>query len=363
MRIITKLLKNEDSFSAPLSGVLYFDIETTGLYSQRDKIYLIGCASHEPGGWRLTQWFDDTGSEEKEIISSFLMYAAKYQTIVHFNGTRFDIPFLKTRIDIHGLENTIADTASLDLYKEIAPYKNILSLPDCRQQTVESFFGTGRTESESGRDLIPVYQSYLRNPLEPSLEMLLAHNEADIHGLISITPVLAFHDLASADLKVYKAQLNTYRDHNHEEKQELVLYFRSPKAIPLPVHTSRNGCHLSQTVGEGILKIPARQEEMKFYYAGYRDYYYLPKEDMAIHKSIASFTDSSHREQARAETCYTRKTALFLPQWTAFATPFYKKNYHDRDLYFELTTPMKKDRDFFSRYARYIYSCILGEKT
>ena len=55
--------------------------------------------------------------------------------------------------------------------------------------------------------------------------------------------------------------------------------------------------------------------------------FYLPEEDMAIHKSIASFVDKDYREQATAANCYTRKFSLYLPQWEVLVEPFFKREY------------------------------------
>ncbi|MDO4330643.1 MAG: exonuclease, partial [Lachnospiraceae bacterium] len=46
----------------------------------------------------------------------------------------------------------------------------------------------------------------------------------------------------------------------------------------------------------------------------YKDYYYLPCEDTAIHKSVGEYVAREARIKATAKTCYTRKSGLFLPQ-------------------------------------------------
>lgn len=372
MKIFTKRIENADAFSQALSGVLYFDIETTGLSADRNKVYLIGCAGHEAGGWNLTQWFDDTGHDEKEVLSSFLMYASQFQTLIHFNGNRFDIPFVGKRLEAYGLENTLSKLGSLDLYQEIAPYKMLLNMPNAKQQTVEAIFGTGREEHMSGGDLIPVYEEYVRSKNPDDLTALLYHNEADIRGLISITPVLAFHDLQNANLTVKKAEVNTYSDYEGREKKELLLSFSNDHALPQEIRTSYEGCFLQQTGTDGLLKIPVYSEEMKYFYAGYKDYYYLPAEDMAIHKSIATFVDNSHRVQANAKNCYTRKDGVFLPQFatqektaeglkaTLFREPFFKRSFEDKSFYFEFTDELKTDRAFMAEYASHVFRMIVG---
>lgn len=57
---------------------------------------------------------------------------------------------------------------------------------------------------------------------------------------------------------------------------------------------------------EALLKVPIYEEELKYFYSNYHDYYYLPTEDVALHKSVAGFVDKAHRVNATAATCYTR---------------------------------------------------------
>ena len=102
------------------------------------------------------------------------------------------------------------------------------------------------------------------------------------------------------------------------------------------------------------------EEEMKYFYSNYKSYYYLPQEDTAIHKSVASFVDKNHRTQAMAATCYTRKLSTYLPQWDVLFEPFFKRSYHSKEIFFELTEEMKKERKLFSRYAAHILQMILN---
>ncbi len=66
--------------------------------------------------------------------------------------------------------------------------------------------------------------------------------------------------------------------------------------------------------------IPVTQKTMKFYFKDYKNYYYLPVEDMAIHKSMAAYVDSTHKEKATKETAYTQITDVFIP------APSHEKN-------------------------------------
>ena len=149
MRIISKSIdfRAQDELLqgiAPLSDFLLLDIETTGLSAEHNAVYLIGCIYHQTDGWNLIQWMDNTGNEEKEVLSSFLLFASGYRILVHYNGDRFDIPFLRKRIELHSLADTTVEAQTLDLYKVILPYRRVLGLPDYKQQTMEALLGTGR---------------------------------------------------------------------------------------------------------------------------------------------------------------------------------------------------------------------------
>lgn len=375
MRIITKVLDIEEDYlqviesllekEAPLSDTLFLDIETTGLSPAQSRIYLIGCLYYESDAWHMIQWFDNTGTDEKLLLSSFLLFADRYHVLVHYNGSRFDLPFLTARMEALGLEGSLSSMNSMDLYKILQPYRNILGLPDYKQQTVEEYFGTGRTEEESGRDLIKVYQQYIGNPCKELLAPLTEHNEADLEGLLSLVPVFIYRHLPSIALTVRRAQADYYNDVNGKRKEEMILYFDTDLIVPAPLHANTDGCHLKIEGSSGVLKIPIYNEEMKYFYAGYKDYFYLPDEDTAIHKYIASYVDKDNKVPARPDNCYTRKTAFYLPQWQTgggdlFRKPFFKRSYKDPDLFFEFTDDLKKDRNFLSDYAYHVYRHLLG---
>lgn len=411
---------------------LYIDIETTGLSPERDRICLIGCACLQQDRWQLVQWFDDTGTSEQDLLLSFLIFMKKYKALVHYNGERFDLPFLVSRIEKCepalqlGGEAILNQLHSIDLYKAIRPWKKRLGLENLRQKTLENFIGDGRTEDMDGRQLVEIYRASLQpgpaashegtamhlegachedaatHLQDASLEnasvylqdashedatahlkdassqhsasaedrvrklqqLVLDHNAADVRGLIAITPLYALSDLFRHKLNVRKAQANHYRSYDGEPREEIVLFARiegvPEEIIPRRITMSADGCYASLLGSEITLKIPLFRGELKFFYANYQDYYYLPAEDAAIHKSLASFVDKSHRVQATAATCYTRKSGAFLPEWTRFRLPFFKKDYKDPYAWFEFQDDMKRDKQFFCDYAAQVLDHIIA---
>ena len=370
MRIISKTIYSQSHISLPdpeldAGDVLFLDIATTGIRRADSRVYLIGCICRQQDEWQLTQWFDDTGLEEKNVLSSFLIFCSRFKYIISYNGNRFDLPFLRVRIEVNGLQDAAAgflSMSSIDLYAYIAPYRQLLSLPDYRQQTVEAAIGTGRTALTDGKELVEIYKKYVALPSAGLMEKLTLQNEADVSGLLSLLPLSAFSHLEELEVTVRRAQANCYTNHEGKKAEELLIQFTLPFSLPTRIYAGLDHCYLKIDGEQGVLKIPLYTEEMKYFYANYKDYYYLPGEDMAIHKYIASYVDRSRRVPARPETCYTRKTSSYLPQWDLYQTPFFKRKYEDREIFFEFTDKIKKDRAALSAYASYVLRHIIFRK-
>ena len=110
------------------------------------------------------------------------------------------------------------------------------------------------------------------------------------------------------------------------------------------------------------LRIPVYEGELHYFYSNYRDYYYLKKEDMTIHKSVASFVDKEYRENAKASNCYTRKSGKFLPQYNSVMQPEFRKEYKDKISYFEMTDDFCTSDIMLRRYIDHILKNMMGKK-
>lgn len=344
--------------TAPLEDILFLDIETTGFSAKTSCLYLIGCAFFKDNSWQTIQWFADKYEEESSVLSAFFQFAADFHWLVHFNGNTFDLPFLLQRCSRYQLPYTFDAFHGLDLYKRIAPYKYFLKLPSCKQKTLEQFLGIDRKDTFSGGELIGLYHDYVKTPDDFSQKTILQHNSEDLKGMLQILPVLSYCDLFTMNVKARKVQANYYKDLSGLRRMELLMTLALPRRLPKPVSASANNCYFSAEELTGTLKVPVYEEEMKYFYSNYKDYYYLPTEDVALHKSVASFVDSEYRLQATAATCYTRKYSQYLPQWDILMEPFFKRDYKSRELFFELTDSLKRDRAAFTAYANHVLSMI-----
>ena len=338
--------------------ILFLDIETTGFTPASASLYLIGCVYHHQEKWHTIQWFAENPSQEAEILEAFFTFANSFRYLIHFNGNHFDLPFLTQKCVQSGLPYRFDAFEGLDLFRRISPYKDFLRLPNCKQKTIEQYLGIDREDLYTGGELIDIYRQYCNAPSPDSLELLLLHNREDIQAMLQILPMLAYHDLFHLPVTARKVQSNRYRDVNGGTRTELLIKLALPSSLPLPVDANAYGCYFKGEGQEGMLRVPVYEGELKYFYDNYKDYYYLPQEDMALHKSVATFVDKEYRTQATAKNCYTRKCSSYLRQWDACFTPFFKESYDQKELYFELTDERKQDRKAFSDYASHVLQML-----
>lgn len=339
---------------AELKDILFLDIETTGFSAKSSNLYMIGCAYYENEEWQLIQWLAENYEEEKEVLKAFLEFSVNYSYLIHFNGNQFDIPYLQQKCDQYEINFLFENFDGLDIYKRIKPYKNFLKIEDCRQKTLQTFLGMIRRDRLDGGELINYYHEFVITKNEELLETILLHNKEDVEGMLHMVTLLAIPDLFNLSLRVMKVKANYYNDYENKKRQELILSLRFRHNIPVPLSYAANGCYFTCDGIDGILKVPLFEEEMKYFYSNYRDYYYLPNEDMAVHKSVAEFIEKDHKQPATAANCYTRKSSTYLPQWDVLFDPFYKRDYRDPSLFFELTNEFKTSRESFNKYAEHI---------
>ena len=346
------------------SECVFIDIETTGLSSENAYIYLVGVAYFDSfkDSWEIKQWLISSANEEREMLSQVTDFLLSYKTIIHFNGNNFDLPFITARCKANGLSVNFDTMNGVDIYRRVASLKHFLKLDSCKQKSIEAFLGVERKDEFSGKDLIKVYKEYSSDNDPEKEKLLLLHNHDDVLGMLNILPVLKYADIFFEGVNVRKVQTNIYNDVLGMSKKELIISISLPSPIPAAINYNANGCYFSAKDSDGIIKVPLLHEEMKYFYSNYHDYYYLPEEDVAVHKSVSEFVDKDFREQATAHNCYTRKVSDYLPQWAPVEfEPFFKRDYDSSLLYFELTDELKTNRDAFKKYADHIlkmmYNC------
>lgn len=321
---------------SPSQEVLFLDIETTGLSPEQSIVYLIGCIYYKEKSWQLLQFFIDHPKKEANLLSSFFAFASNYHYLIHYNGDHFDLPFLKKRADIQNISMSLP-SFSIDLYKELRPFQTLFQLNSMKQNDLETYLHFQRENHNTGKDQIKQYKTYLNTKDPALLSMLLLHNAEDLKGMFLILTLRSLPLLKKGHFQIQKTICQTF---SFLTKEQPLFVSRLLPVVPLPISIfyQDDYCTITTQIDKSIqIKVPVFQGILKYFYPNYKDYYYLPEEDYAIHKSIASYVDSAHRIKAKPSTCYTKKEGYFLKQPTQLYQPEFKQNNTDSYSYFEIT--------------------------
>lgn len=337
---------------APLKDIVFIDIETTGLSPATSSVYLIGAVYHQQMEWHIRQWFSDSLTSEQEILQDFFSFIKSFQALVSFNGESFDIPFLSKCASAYGIDvQPLALMKSFDLYRHLKPLKSLLQLESLKLSGLEAYLEIPRQDTASGKDMIAVYHEYLNTHDDRLYQALLSHNEEDLKALPQIMPLLSYLDIFRSEWKLAGYSLSP-------ASASLTIVVDCSVKVPVSITCELPLCRLSIRANQMIVELRAFVGELKYFFDNYRDYYYLPQEDRAVHKKVGQYVDSDHRIQATASTCYTRKSGTFLPLSHEDMFDIYKEDASSRQLFTEYVD----DPDFILAYAHNLLEDVLKSK-
>lgn len=313
---------------------LFIDIETTGLKAGYTQIYLIGVcfpveeteitanakataestgSNRSAGAWRLIQWFAENPSQESALLQTCCRFVAGHDILVHFNGQRFDLPFLQERCRRHHIEASFLTMPSLDLYLNIRPLKGLCRLENCKQKTIEAFLGLGREDLYNGGQLISVYHQYVRSQNEELLQLLLLHNAEDVMCMPQLPAMYAYLQARNGDFGIRDISVTAHPS-SEAAGDFLHLCLSTNLFFPKPLHVMSKGRQILLAENKVQLRLPLFYERLLHFFSNYKDYYYLPLEGRCLHKSVAAFVDPSCRRKASPQECFAEREGCYYLQ-------------------------------------------------
>ncbi|MBU5481926.1 ribonuclease H-like domain-containing protein [Blautia sp. MSJ-19] len=284
--------KNELSDYNPI----FYDIETTGLSRYTAFVYLIGAVRFEQNAWYLYQWMCADEDEEALILQEFYNFLIGADCTIQYNGNRFDQPFLEERYRKHKMESPFWKILSLDLYQLLKPCQSLFKLTRMKQPDLESFAGIHKRKFCDGGQCIRLYKSFMKKNDADTAEIVMGHNEEDLLGLGRIFTLLSYKKLYDGEYRPVQGILL---------EQELKLVLELPTDVPVSVSCGNAEFYLTVSGREAKMLVHLKEGKLRQYYKNYKDYDYIPGEDMAMPKSLTRYMDKSLRIAATPQTCYT----------------------------------------------------------
>lgn len=173
--ITLKSLNSLDPFN-----LKFMDIETLGLSSA--PIILLGIAEIKGKYIESNQYLLRDKEEEPALIEAYLSHIDEASVHVTYNGTIFDIPFIKNRARLFRIDCNLNQPHFDLMYPARNLWKDVL--PNCKLTTIEEeIFNIKREDDVPGAFIPDYYESYLATKNIGPLIPIIEHNRMDIVSL------------------------------------------------------------------------------------------------------------------------------------------------------------------------------------
>ena len=368
--------------------ILIYDIDTTSFEAANGCIFLIGVMFYQNDELHFLQLFSESIDEEALIIGKFFDIAENYNVLLSYKGESFDIPFIGKRL--YTLKQnelykrfTMLRSRSYDIAGEIMSVKASLSFSSTKLDYLRKKCGQQVPERISGENISKFYVEHIAAAkLKKLLETTGNATNHDMIGDYHPKPVT--DELAHIKPDSGDRFLSDILYRNRENIESVIYLLRLSRIFSM--RKGRFDVNLS-TVCDNIdvensltnnndtvffayfadnfrLTIPISvvSVSLKQYYPNYKDYYYFPAEDMAVHKSIAEFAASGSKKKATAKTAYRNVSGRFIPVPGAYArsesnkdASFYKAEFDSDDYYIPVDELLSiKDNEKLKELAYYL---------
>ena len=156
-----------------LSCDAYLDIETTGLCSFYDEITVIGVCLASNNGNKMVQLVGDDATR-----TNLLRTLRCVDTIYTYNGSRFDLPFINSRLSVNLREHfhhhdLMHDCWRNNLYGGFKAVERRLGIPR-------------RLRGIEGAEAVVLWWRYQIHHDRKALDLLLEYNKEDVVNLITL---------------------------------------------------------------------------------------------------------------------------------------------------------------------------------
>ena len=186
--VLAALLDNHTLGTLDPRRALYLDTETTGLAGGTGTyVFLLGLGWVEQGHFVVEQLFLRDVGEEPALLHRVAERATEFDVLVSFNGRRYDLPLLDTRLVLNRFDVSLRERPHLDL---LQPARLLYGgrFENCRLQTLErELLGQMRHDDIPGAEIPARYFDYLSGGSVHHLLPVFEHNVRDVASLMGLT--------------------------------------------------------------------------------------------------------------------------------------------------------------------------------
>ena len=213
----------------------------------------------------VIKWQSENEEDEYDILHDFVEITKSFERLIGYICTCFHIPYLEAKIKAYGLNSPFTQKEHIDLLREIKSIGNHLHI------------------STKLNDL----RIFLNIPDEAS----------EIECIAYITQLFIYDDILSGKFKIQKIE--------QLDENDVIITCITESELPTDIRIHDEEFYMIGSGNQLKIKIKIVDGYVKLHYSNYKDYYYLPDEQMILHKSLASAIPKAKKIRATKENCYS----------------------------------------------------------
>ena len=245
-------------------GTLFFHLITTGHYWRNSYIKELQAAVlTSEQNWLFLSYSCESEEEEYDLLVQLSSLMDKTDALIGYNSTSFHIPYLLAKYKAYGMTDPIKNCRHMDLMIE--------------GKKVAKFFQISQ-KLEDLRLLFPIEEG-----------------DPELYVILNSLSFLSLRSIFSGSFAVSSFSL---------EKEGIYLQLISEVYLGMSLHHNHPLFYLAADEQKIQMLLRTYENRIKVYYQNYKDYYYLPEEDMIVHKSMATGISKEKRRKATKENCY-----------------------------------------------------------
>ncbi len=170
----------------PRAGLVFFDLETTGLGGGSGTVaFVVGFGCFVGDRFHVWQFVLSSFANERRLLAAVTAAVAGAHTLVTFNGKSFDVPFMEMRWLYQRLETPLPALRHVDL---LHPARRLWGPETGGLGALEDrVLGFRRAGDVPGFEIPARYFEYLRSGDPRPLRGVLHHNQLDLVSLGVLT--------------------------------------------------------------------------------------------------------------------------------------------------------------------------------
>ena len=190
-----------DDADLDAEALLFLDTETSGLAGGTGTVaFVLGLATVRDDVLTVRQLLMTGFTGERAMLDQLVATLRAHDCLITFNGKSFDLPLLRARTRLAGIEWPEESAHHLDLL-HVTRRRLREGWPDCRLRTAEErALGFARVDDFPGAEVPAAWQRWLQRGDATPLPRILDHNREDLLSLAGLLAVLAHPTAREAPL-------------------------------------------------------------------------------------------------------------------------------------------------------------------